>query len=39
MLAGVEPQVSSPVLVGRADQLAALEAALARARAASRLPC
>src|SRR5689334_12329397 len=31
MLADVEPQVSSPVLVGRSDQLSALDAALAEA--------
>ena len=31
MLAGVEPQVSSPVVVGRSGQLAALETALAGA--------
>ena len=31
MLAGVEPRVSSPVLVGRSGQLAALDAALAEA--------
>jgi DNA-binding CsgD family transcriptional regulator/tetratricopeptide (TPR) repeat protein len=32
MLAGVESQVSSPVLVGRSGQLAALDSALAEAR-------
>ena len=31
MLADVEPRVSSPVLVGRSDQLSALDAALAEA--------